>query len=262
MRILRPLVAFVFSALIVFGIWKWYAQNQEVQFTDPLRPLWGRITYTLQDVATSLRGAPKTPRIDEVRIPQLDEEFSQGELTKTELATVIQDLPTKGATDARVLIIEFCHYDAKYCKQAYDEGAVLTYQAAYPAQVQYAFAPMPPRSDDATALPHVATMCARNLGSTKQYFAFHTMQYEQYTTDASELVADANVLGIHGMQECMQGLSSRLALQKAVKESKTLFGLKSLPTYIFLNKQTGKYIKLPGLYEEKEALDALAYILQ
>lgn len=262
MRILRPLLAFVFSALIVFGIWKWYAQHQEVQFADPLRPLWGRITYTLQDMASSLRGTPKTATTNEVRIPQLHTEFSEGVLDKTQVASVIKDLPTKGATDARVLIIEFCHYDSTYCKQAYNDGAVLAYQAAYPTQVQYAYEPLPPRSDDATALPHVATMCARSLGSNKQYFAFHSMQYEDYKTDAQALIDDANVLGIHGMQDCIQGFAQRLALQKSVKASKALFDLKSLPTYILLNKQTGKYIKVPGLYEEKQVLDALAYILQ
>jgi hypothetical protein len=261
MRILRPLLAFVFTWLIVFGIWKWYAQHQEVQFTDPLRPLWGRITYTLQEVADGLRGTPRVAT-DDLRIPQLDAEFSQGELDKAQLATLLQDLPTKGATDARVVIIEYCHYDSTYCKQAYDDGALLGYQAAYPAQVQYAYEPMLPSSDDATALPHLATMCARALGSTKQYFAFHSMQYENYTTDAQALLDDANVLGIHGMQECMQGFAQRLALQKSIKASKALFDLTSLPTYILLNKQTGKYVKVPGLYEEKQVLDALAYILQ
>jgi thioredoxin-related protein len=60
--------------------------------------------------------------------------------------------------------------------------------------------------------------------------------------------------------ECLTNRKYRLLIQQEAKLGQQLFGIRSLPTFVFLDKENGNYIVVPGLYETADVLSAIAYL--
>jgi len=86
--------------------------------------------------------------------------------------------------------------------------------------------------------------------------------YIQPKATTDQLVKLAEDIGIADFEECLDETNTTLYLQQEVKSARKLFALKSLPTYIFLNKESGVWVMVPGLYENEEVLPVLDYLLK
>jgi hypothetical protein len=54
MSTFRVILAFVFSLLIIGGIWKYYAGNEQVAVQDPFKRIWSQLAnYTTSDTKDS-----------------------------------------------------------------------------------------------------------------------------------------------------------------------------------------------------------------
>ncbi len=192
----------------------------------------------------------------------LHAEFLLGELAPEDLPALMQWGHLIGSNKAEILVIQYWDYNNVYCKQANEEWTLNTYMNKYPKDVQLLIKQFPAKMDDSSLLPHRAALCALDRWSTKEYLSYEQLLYIQPKATNDQLVKLAKDIWISDLDECLDETNTTLYLQQEVKSAKKLFALKSLPTYIFLNKESGEWVMVPGLYENEEVLPVLDYLLK
>ena len=192
----------------------------------------------------------------------LHAEFVVGELAPEELPELIQWWHLIWSNKAEIIVIQYCDYNNVYCKQANDDGVLSVYMNKYPKEVQALIKQFPAKMDADSLLSHRAALCALDRWSTKEYLSYEQLLYIQPKATTDQLVKLAEDIGIADFEECLDETNTTLYLQQEVKSARKLFALKSLPTYIFLNKESGVWVMVPGLYENEEVLPVLDYLLK
>jgi len=132
----------------------------------------------------------------------------------------------------------------------------------YANNVQVLIKQFPAKMDEDSLLPHRAALCALDRGTIKEYLSYEQLLYIQPAAGSEQLTKLAKDIGIDDFEECLDETNTTLYLQQEVKSAKKIFGLKSLPTYIFLNKDSGEWVMIPGLYENEEVLPVLDYLMK
>ena len=99
MSTFRIILAFLFSLLIVWGIWKYYTWNDQVALQDPFKSIRSKLVkYEVADVAPrtpkdALTDLPSTDK-DDITWPSIGnnihKDFSFGSLTTDELTRITQ----------------------------------------------------------------------------------------------------------------------------------------------------------------------------
>lgn len=114
--------------------------------------------------------------------------------------------------------------------------------------------------DDQGTLPHRAALCAQDRGSDEQFKVYEKLLYQQTTTNISLLLKLAEDVGIADMETCLDESNYTLFLLQETKRAKEYFSLTTLPTYILIDKDSGSRIKIPGLYEAGEVVEAISIL--
>ena len=76
-----------------------------------------------------------------------------------------------------------------------------------------------------------------------------------------DFIGLAEKLQIDDFAECLD-TKNIFALQQEMKRGRALFSFTSLPANILVNKQTGQYVLIPGLYETQDVLQAIQWMLE
>lgn len=270
MSTFRMILAILFSLLIVGGIWKYYAWNDEVAFQDPFSTIRSKlVTYTAPEKSKPstedfLDTVPSTPKdamwAGDIRT-DIHKDFSFGSLSAEDLTRVSSLGVVGGTPEGDILWLHYCDFDAIYCKKSYDEGIVYDYLEAYPTALSYIYKPFPSTALERDLLPHRAALCAIDKGTAKQYFSFYNSLYTvKDTSNINELIALGRWLGMDDIDDCLEQSNYDLVIQQETKLAKKLFDIKALPANIFINKRTLQRVLVPWYYELDEVLPALAAI--
>lgn len=279
MKVVRILLAIIFTVLIVVGIWKYYAHHDEVQVDNPFAWLlekWNTkdkvdvwISEKKDHVATIIsqinqKNQEKKTDTEVSGVADehvLHEDFSTGTLSTNELDRISQLGVVWWDSAGNILWLHYCDFDAKYCEKSFEEWIVYAYQAIEP-NLQYIYKPFPPTMKADDLLAHRAALCAMDNGTAKQYFSYYYALYEKSRTRKSEskLIDLWKDIGIENMQDCMEKSSYEIVIQQETKLAKKLFGVHTLPANIFINKTTKERILVPGYYETDEVQGAIEYV--
>ncbi len=146
-----------------------------------------------------------------------------------EIAT--EGFPSKGASDAKVTIVEFADYQCPHCKRA--AGAMDQIVKRYGDDVRVVFLDFPINPSGISRIIAEGGACAAKQG---RFWAYHDLAFDKQSTlgkesatmFASQVGIDADVF-----QSCMDSSFPREQVAKAEAEARRL-GLRSTPTF-FLN---------------------------
>lgn len=293
MHTLRVLLAIFFAFLIVWGVGKYYNTHQSVRVNNPLDVMYERLVWLRgwgeqqlwlldaqldKDIAlVSGNQAQDTQQDlvqddDNIRQPSqenseqqpkgLHPDFVTWSLTQEELDRVMNIGVVWWATDGRVLWLHYCDFDATYCQISYDKGIVYDYFEAFPQDLQYIFKSFPPTTRENDLLPHFASLCTIDKNNPDQFFDFYGWLYKKgkdVRENINELIALWRSFGIDDLGTCLDTNNYFFLIQQETKLAKRLFTITSLPTNIFINKQTWDWIKAPGYYETEEVVPAISW---
>lgn len=104
-------------------------------------------------------------------------------------------------------------------------------------------------------------MCAESLATHEVFLSFYFNLYQaRGELNEEDLIVLAEKLQIDDFAGCLQ-TKNIFALQQEMKYGRSLFSFSSLPANIVVNKQTGQYVLIPGLYETQDVLQAMQWLL-
>ncbi len=277
MKTLRVILACFFFLLVVGGVWRYFWSNTHPDGNEVELPLLSKIKSLAHKSTDGItwdmpakdwennKEEDTNPSIenDNKGIPfsALSKEYTKGKLAPEDLSDLLQGWFIEGPKNAEIIIIQYCDFTNKYCKQANKENTLNVYMEAFPDQVQALIKQYPTSMEDAETLPHRALLCVLDRWTQKQYTAFSDYLYQQSTPSMDDLLKATKDMGIDDLASCLDESNSTLYLQQEINLAKKLFAISALPTYIFLDKDSGERVKVPGLYEDKEVLPVLSYFL-
>lgn len=187
-----------------------------------------------------------------IDLESLKEKQTQQSATLTE-PTVTFVNPSRGATDAKITIVEFGDFECSACRDLMP--ALETALKTYPNDVRLVWKDLPNDSAHKEAIQAaVAAHCADRQGAFWQYHdALFTRQgylsEDQYTKIAEELKLD-----MERFNSCVQDEDTLPIVQKDKEEGLAL-GIVATPT-IFVNKE-----KFVGAIDVQELLQIIEQIL-
>jgi hypothetical protein len=276
MHKLRVFLALVFGALIVIWLTTWYRQHPDREIaSDPLQPLWNKIAVLTERVGrktspdnTGTTTVPTwTPKPIQgtgvlVVIPQLHPDFMPGTISISDLKGLTDTSTTFGEENAPLVLLQWCDFGSSYCIESYEKASLFEYMTAFPEQLSYQFKWYPRNNDTTTILQHQAALCAESLADKELYLSFYFSLYQSrggLTKDEILLLAER--LEIDGFETCLE-TKNTFALQQEMKRGRTLFGFSSLPANVLVNKETGDFVLIPGLYATQDVLQAIQWLLE
>lgn len=177
------------------------------------------------------------------RIPEVESVYGEGD-------------PAKGATQAKVNIVEYSDFQCPACMQA--QGTIKRIMEEYSGAVQLIYNDFPLVRVHPNALPAAeAAQCAFSQG---RFWEYHDLLFEQQdiwtqTTDPQSHFLDyarATGLNIEQFSLCLENRETRKAVREDMKEGETL-RIQSTPTF-FINNT--RLVGPATLSNFKEAIDS------
>lgn len=274
MQKLRVFLALLFGALIVVGLITWYRDNPDRTVVwDPLEPLWNKIAVLAERIWRKEKPALPTIEIPSswpnqflgswgfVVSAHMHPEFRTWYVPLEDLSRLLRSSKTFGEDTASIVLLQWCDFGSPYCIESYEKWAIFSYMNAFPDELSYQLKGYPRDSTQQTILQHKAALCAEWLTTEETYlsFYFNIFQWRGELTmdDFKEL---AKKLKIQDFTACLE-TKSIVALQQEMKQGRALFGFGSLPANVFVHKETGQYVLVPGLYETQDVLQAIQWLL-
>jgi hypothetical protein len=270
MHKLRVIVALIFAILIVWWLTSWFKSNGDrTVVSDPLAPIWTKITALTERFGLKNQGAEQSAQTwntqkvisDTVFQAKLHSDFQMGSVNLAEVETIMQWTKTFGAADASIVLLQRCDFWSTYCIQSYEQWALFTYMNAFPQVLQYQLHGFMRDKTEQTALQHTAALCAQQKANNETYLSFYFSLYQdKWTMSQKNLVTLAEKLSIQWFESCLE-TQSLVKLQKTMQLWRSLFEFATLPANVLVDKQTGQYILIPWLYDQKDVLWAIQWML-
>lgn len=271
MHKLRVIVALILALLIVWWLTSWFRNNEErTVVSDPLSPIWAKMTSLTQRFGLKKTESVKnvqtwsdTQKVisDTVFQAKLHPDFQMGSVNLAEVETIMQWTKTFGNEDAPIVLLQWCDFWSTYCIQSYEQWSLFTYMNAFPQELQYQLHGFMRDKTEQTALQHTAALCAQQNANNETYLSFYFSLYqEKWLLSKKNAVALADKLWISWFEACLEN-QSLVKLQKTMQLWRSLFEFATLPANVLVDKQTGQYILIPWLYEQKDVLWAIQWML-
>lgn len=283
MRFLRWLLAVFFLGLIIFGLWKWYAVDQQVHNTDLISPVWQKISSRVDGDAINKTGtmldrksvvdlitttSTKNTDSDATTTPtqplRLHSDITTWTLSLDNFKNIVGTTPAIGPSSTDYALIVYCDFDSVYCKQMYQEWTITSYQLASNDNISVYFKWYTTTFDglESTYNTHHAWLCAERLATWPQRTALQIGLFDLPYQTTEQLVEEWEELGIDWFAWCLLTQDSRSTLLAQNLEAKNLFSITSLPALVFYNKKTGQWFLIPWLYTNEELSDSLQRIFR
>jgi protein-disulfide isomerase len=144
----------------------------------------------------------------------------------------VDGVPTKGAANARVMMVEVSDYHCPFCRR-FRQQTQPQLEAQYIAtgKVRYAFIDYPIAQLQPDAFKaHEAANCAGEQG---KYWEMNAQLFEQPTRDVPAMVAQAGKIGVNTSQfkSCLEGGKYSAPVRESISRMQTL-GIDSTPTFL------------------------------
>jgi hypothetical protein len=270
MHKLRVIVALVFAILIVWGLTSWFKNNQErTVVSDPLSPIWTKITTLTErfgfkkQLVEQNEQTWSTQKVinDTVFQAKLHPDFQLGSVNLAEVETIMQWTKTFGSTDASIVLLQWCDFWSTYCIESYEQGGLFAYMNAFPEQLQYQLHGFTRDKTEQTALQHTAALCAQQNANHETYLSYYFSLYqEKWKMSKKNLISLAEKLNISWFAACLEK-QSLVKMQKTMQLWRSLFEFATLPANVLVDKQTWQYILIPWLYDQKDVLWAIQWMI-
>jgi protein-disulfide isomerase len=153
-----------------------------------------------------------------------------GSQTALNMATLADDDPFRGPTDAPVTIIEFSDYQCPYC-QLWEQQVYPRLMAEYSGQIRFIYRDLPIQGHPQALPAAVAANCA---GEQNAYWPFHDALFSgQYELGRSTFVQYAADLGLNAaaFAACLDNKRNQDEPQKDFQDAVRL-GINSTPTFV------------------------------
>ena len=155
-------------------------------------------------------------------------------------------------SSARFQVLEYCTPGIEYCKDAYKQNISDTIATQF-ASSTYSLQPYITNFWWVDERVWAWLTCVPN-GKKWAYIE------EVYTT--KKLTMDTlGVIGkkmkIDDFETCMRESNIRLQLRSDMKKAKDLFGISSLPTYVVVDTEEGRWVSIPWLYDENAVTELI-----
>lgn len=273
MHRLRIFLALLLGAMIVAGLMIWYRQHPDRQVVvDPLQPLWSKIELLATRVwwKTTPEGLTTVPSTRTTKPLQwswalvvtakLHPEFIVGKVALADLIEIVQTNKTFGEEKWSLILLQWCDFGSSYCIESYEQGSLFAYMNAFPDQLSYQLKWYLRDTKPETMLQHKAASCAESLASKEVFLSYYFNIYQaRGTLSKDDLLTLAERLTIDWFANCLE-TKNMFAFQQEMKRARTLFGFSTLPANVLVNKKTGQYVLIPGLYETPDVLAAIQWL--
>ena len=268
-------VALLLGVMIVAWLTTWYRQHPDRQVVvDPLQPLWNKIAVLADriwwktpvedtlEVNSQRTGSPLQWSWTLVVAPQVHPEFITGQIAVADLMPLLETSQTFGSERASIVLLQWCDFWSSYCIESYEKGVLFEYMNWFPEELSYQLKWYPRDTQPTTVLQHQAALCAESLTSKEKFLSFYFNIYQaRGELTKEDFIGLAEKLQIDDFAECLD-TKNIFALQQEMKRGRALFSFTSLPANILVNKQTGQYVLIPGLYETQDVLQAIQWMLE
>lgn len=256
MKILRWVLVVVLAALIV----RWLRSlGNDTQFSESkvFSPLWNRLVTTEQwdiawtEVWTTNTLADDTnwwdpiSRIWEELIPEL----SYWSLSTQWYSIIINEWKVLWNKNADYLMLQYCDYTMKYCRQAQRDWAFIAYQDAFNSNLWYMLKPFLLEENTISEAKHHALQCAQQSWNESQINRMHALLFD--LNDRNDIRKAGKNLKINWFESCFLNESSLISVIKQRTLARELFDIKQLPSFVLIDTRSLDRTLIPGLYKEE-----------
>ena len=148
----------------------------------------------------------------------------------------LKDVPTKGAEDAKVVIVEYSDFQCPFCKRGKDMLPDILKE--YSGKVKIAYKQLPLQMHNWAMPAAIATTCAYQEGGDSKFWAFHDKLFDnqkEITLDNSNekfnQYAKEMGLDTKKFDACMKSPEVKTKIEKQIQEA-TSIGVQSTPTFV------------------------------
>lgn len=147
----------------------------------------------------------------------------------------LKDVPTKGAKDAKVTIVEYSDFQCPFCKRGKD--MIPSILKEYDGKVKISYKQLPLQNHNWAMPAAIASLCAYEQGNDK-FWEFHDMLFdnqkdiklenseEKFNEYAKELGLDTKKF-----DACLNSKEAKAEVQSQMKEAASI-GVSSTPTFV------------------------------
>lgn len=256
MRFLRWILVILLSLLIVWWLWS-LSKNQEVSTSKVFSPIWNRLTSDWTQLAQNqpLDNTISVPNDTTVwnttiRVKQeLLPELVYGSLSRQQYSTLLTNWSVLWNQDADYIMLQYCDYSMKYCRQSQREGTLIAYQDALNTNLWYILKPFLLESNTMSQTQHHALQCAQKTWNESQINRMHALLFNLDSRD--EIRKSWEQLDIPWFQSCLINTSSLESLISQRNLARNTFEITQLPSFVMIDTRTLDWTLIPGLYEEE-----------
>ncbi|HKL44551.1 MAG TPA: thioredoxin domain-containing protein [Candidatus Absconditabacterales bacterium] len=179
-----------------------------------------------------------------------------------EMMSILEEIkastPIHGDKNARFTILEYSEFLCPYCKRQSDQGTINSVLEEYPTEVNAVFRNFIVHG--AAAKLGEGIVCAGELGTEKEYFNLieEAFAYEgNINVDSLLDIADKVGLNKKDMEKCIEEGRYTEEVNNQSSEGRQLFGVSGTPGNVIIDKNTGKFVLIPGAYPPEKFIEEI-----
>ena len=179
-----------------------------------------------------------------------------------EMMSILEEIkastPIHGDKNARFTILEYSEFLCPYCKRQSDQGTINSVLEEYPTEVNAVFRNFIVHG--AAAKLWEGIVCAWELGTEKEYFNLieEAFAYEwNINVDSLLDIADKVWLNKKDMEKCIEEGRYTEEVNNQSSEWRQLFGVSGTPGNVIIDKNTGKFVLIPGAYPPEKFIEEI-----
>ena len=219
---------------------------------------------TQQNAAIDQALAQINPEMDLNNQPSDDlnlEEGDDGE-TNNKIISALEDIKKSttmhGDDDARFTILEYSEFLCPFCKRQSDGETINTVIKQMKWEVNASFRNFIVHG--AAAKFWEGVECMKELWKESKYFQFIEEMFAYdggLTVDAMIDVANDLWVKKNDMKSCLDSWKYSDAVNSQTNEWRSLFGVSWTPGNVIVDKQTGKFVLIPGAYPAEKFIEEI-----
>lgn len=163
-----------------------------------------------------------------------------------------------GNKNARFTILEYSEFLCPFCKRQSNWGTINTVLEKYDGEVNAVFRNFIVHGG-AAKLGESAE-CMKELWKEDKYFEFiENMFAYKWTLDVDSIseIADDLWVDSDDMKECLDSDKYAAVVNNQTSEWRNLFGVSWTPGNVIVDKQTGKFVLIPGAYPPEKFIEEI-----
>ena len=185
----------------------------------------------------------------------------QNESIKATVEDILSSAPVRGNKDARFTILEYSELLCPYCQRQSADKTIDTVIENFNGEVNSVFRHYIVHGENALALAAVME-CVAELkadvyyDTLEQAFAARSAWNLQDVAALVEL-ASKNGVNKNKLQSCVDEWKYRDAVTSMASQWATLFGVSGTPGNVIIDRETGKFVLIPGAYPAESLIEQI-----